>query len=165
MKPTGSPACWRVSTGAVAATVPDRRDDLLARLHQGPGEEARQAVAVMPTTPVPSRWKLRTIRVTFSWLQDYALRGVWRRLRRGTLKVRSAQVQYYSPDPKYAVKEAALLDCLRAAVQMPNERVVLFLDEMGYARWPQPAPAWGPSAPLPPPITAPARVRTPNGAW
>lgn len=70
--------------------VPDRRDELLTRLRHGPGEAARQELAVTPTTPVPSRWTLRTIRATFSWLQDYGLSGVWRVLRRSTLKLRTA---------------------------------------------------------------------------
>ncbi len=133
---------------------------MLAQLRQGPGEQARQAVAVTATTPTPSRWTLRTIRATFSWRQDYSLSGVWRLLRRCKLKVRSAQVQYYSPDPEYAVKEAELLRCLGMTAQVPHARVVLFLDEMGYYRWPQPAPAWGPMAPLPPLTTAPMGTNT-----
>lgn len=77
--------------------VPDRRDDLLAQVRQGPGEAARQAVAVTPTTPTPSRWTLRTIRATCSWLQNYSLSGVWRVLRGCKLKVRSARVQQGQP--------------------------------------------------------------------
>lgn len=140
--------------------VPERRAELLAQLRHGPGEAARQEMAVTPTTPVPSRWTLRTIRATFSWLQDYSLSGVWRLLRRCKLKLRSAQMQQYSPDPEYAVKEAALLRCLHTTAQAPSERVVLFLDEMGYSRWPQPAPEWGPAAPLPPASTAPTGTNT-----
>jgi hypothetical protein len=140
--------------------VPDWRDELLAQLRHGPGEEARQEMAVTPTTPVPSRWTLRTIRATFCWLQDYSLSGVWRLLRRCKLKLRSAQVQQYSPDPEYAVKEAELLRCLHTTAQPSNQRVVLFLDEMGYYRWPQPALEWGPAAPLPPAATAPTGTNT-----
>ncbi len=140
--------------------VPDWRDELLAQLRHGPGEEARQEMAVTPTTPVPSRWTLRTIRATFCWLQDYSLSGVWRLLRRCKLKLRSAQVQPYSPDPEYAVKEAELLRCLHTTAQASNQRVVLFLDEMGYYRWPQPALEWGPAAPLPPAATAPTGTNT-----
>ncbi len=160
MQPAGLQDCWRASRVDVAATVPDRRNELLAQVRQGPGEAARQAVAVTSTTPTPSRWTLHTIRATCTWLQNYSLSGVWRLLRRCKLKMRSAQVQYYSPDPDYAVKEAVLLRCLQKTAQAPNEHVVLFLDEMGYARWPQPAPAWGPAAPLPPPTTALAGTNT-----
>ncbi len=125
-----------------AATVPDRRDALLVRLRQGPGEEARQEMAVTPSTPVPSRWTLRTIRATFPWLQGYGLSGVWRLLRHNNLKVRSARVQHYSPDPDYTAKVAHLEQCLRRVARAPQQQVVVFMDEMGYTRWPEPAATW-----------------------
>jgi hypothetical protein len=122
--------------------VPDRRDELLARLRQGPGEEARREVAVTPTTPVPSRWTLRTIRATFPWLHRYGLSGVWRLLRHYNLKLRSARVQHYSPDPDYTTKVAYVEQCLHAVGRAPERHVVVFMDEMGYTRWPEPAMHW-----------------------
>ena len=58
------------------ASVFDRSDELLARLQQGPGEEARQELAATPDGPPPSRWTLRGIRATFAWLHNYTLSGV-----------------------------------------------------------------------------------------
>lgn len=129
----------------------DQKAPLLARLREGPGEEARRAVAVGTSGPAPSRWTLRTIRATVDWLQSYSLGGVWRVLSRLDLRLRSAQVQQYSPDPAYAAKEARLHACLREAAAAPGEVVAVFLDEMGYYRWPAPAPDWGAAAPGPPP--------------
>jgi DDE superfamily endonuclease len=128
----------------------EQRAAVLARLQEGPGEAARQAVAVAPSGPAPSRWTLRTIRATVDWLQPYSLSGVWRVLTGLDLRLRSAQVQQYSPDPAYAVKEARLHVCLQEAAAAPAEVVAVFLDEMGYYRWPAPAPDWGPAAPAPP---------------
>ena len=41
--------------------------------------------------PRPSRWILRTIRVTFAEFADYTLSGVWRALTRLDLRLRSAR--------------------------------------------------------------------------
>jgi hypothetical protein len=125
---------------------------VLGRLRHGPGRAAQRAVAATPTGPPPSRWTLRAIRATFARWHDLTLPGVWRALRRLGLGVRSAAVQQYSPDPDYLAKEARLLACLREAAALPDEVVALFLDEMGYARWPAPAADWGAQAPTPRPM-------------
>ena len=130
---------------------------VVERLRRGPGAPARPASEELPSTPVlpprppPSRWSLREIRATFSWWEELTLSGVWRALRRLGLGLRSAQVQHYSPDPEYLAKEAHLLACLPEAAATPDEVVALFLDEVGYPRWPAPAPDWGPLAPAPRP--------------
>lgn len=128
----------------------DRRDELEARLKQGPGEEARQAAGLSPGAPPPSRWTLSTIRATFPWLEDYSLSGVWYVLQRAGLGLRSARVQMYSPDPAYVDKLAHLLACLHEAALQPSEIVLLFMDEMGFYRWPYPGVDWMPIAPAPP---------------
>src|SRR5262245_51562809 len=140
----------------------EQQTPLLARLRAGPGEAARREVAVAPSGPAPSRWTLRTIRATVDWLRPYSLSGVWRVLTGLDLRLRSAQVQQYSPDPAYAAKEARVHTCLQEAAAAPGEVVAVFLDEMGYYRWPAPAPDWGPAAPAPP-----WRVRTigTNSQW
>ena len=134
----------------------DRTEELQERLRQAPGEEARQAVAPTPTGPAPSRWSLKAVRATFRCLQEMSLSGVWRLLQRCDLRLRSARMRQYSPDSEYAAKEARLLRCLHAAARHPTEVALVFLDEMGYYRWPDAANAWSPRAPTPPPTTAPA---------
>jgi transposase len=123
----------------------------LERRRHGPGRAAQRAVAAAPAGPPPSRWTLRAIRATFSWWADLTLPGGWRALQRLGLGLRSAAVQPYSPDPAHLVEDAQLLACLRAAAARPAEVVALVLDEMGYARWPDPAPDWGALAPAPRP--------------
>ena len=130
----------------------DRRDELIERLRQGPGEEAQREVMVTNDGPLPTRWTLRTIRVTFPWLQEYTLSGVWRVLDRYGLSLRLGRVQRFSPDPDYAIKEGYLLACLREAALCPAEVVTLFMDEMGYYRWPTPAFDWMLDAPQPPQV-------------
>lgn len=130
----------------------DRTDELVERLQHAPGEEARQELAPTPDGPAPSRWTLRGVRATFPWLKHYTLSGVWRLLRRHKLHSRSARVRQHSPDPEYLTKLEHLLSCLRDAAAHPDEVVLLFLDEMGYYRWPNEGRTWSQSAPEPAPL-------------
>jgi transposase len=125
----------------------DRQAELTERLRQGPGPEAQQEVALTEQTPTPTRWTLRTIRASFPWLRGYSLSGVWRLLHSYGLHLRTARVQQYSPDPEYASKLARLERCLAEAAAHPDQVVVVFLDEMGYYRWPSPSRNWGRAAP------------------
>lgn len=116
---------------------------MLDRLRQGPGEEARREMAVTGSTPPPSRWTLRTIRATFDIFSAMTLSGVWRALEgRFGLALRSGAVQHYSPDPEYTTKRDNLIKCLNDAARDPGRVALVFLDEMGYARWPDAGPDW-----------------------
>jgi hypothetical protein len=95
------------------------------------------------------RWSLKAVRASFPRLAGMSLSGVWRLLQRCDLHLRSARVQQYSPDPDYVTKEAHLLACLHAAAQVPDRVAFVFLDEMGYYRWPDPAVTWMQRAPAP----------------
>lgn len=115
---------------------------MVERLHRPPGAEARREVGLEPPSPAPSRWSVRTLRASVAALAAYSLSGVWRLLQRLHLQRRPLRDHLYSPDPDYIAKVAHLERCLREAVRWPQEVVVLFLDEMGYYRWPEPAPEW-----------------------
>jgi transposase len=91
---------------------------------------------------------LGSIRSTFDWLKGYTLSGVWRYLGRQGLKLRSAAVQQFSPDPDYQSKLIELEMALWEARRYPGEVACVFLDEMGFSRWPDPAPDWGGAAPV-----------------
>jgi hypothetical protein len=140
---------------------------LQQRLRQGPPAQALpptaatadaaaapadEAEAVTPAAasdgPAPGRWTLEGIRTTFPWLQDYTLSGVWRLLRRYDLRLRSAAVQQFSPDPDYAGKCADLEMALWEARRYPRSVVAVFLDQMGFTRWPDPGPDWGAERPV-----------------
>jgi DDE superfamily endonuclease len=123
---------------------------MVHRLHQPPGEAARQEVGATASSPFPSRWTLRTIRVSLPALAGYSLSGVWRLLHRCRVRLRSARLQLYSPDPEYLPKVARLERCLREAARWPEEVVLVFIDELGYYRWPEAAPDWMLSAPATP---------------
>lgn len=140
----------------------DQRDALIERVRHRPVPTAQQAGTATPAGPAPSCWTLRTIRASLPGLQDYTLSGVWRVVQRCGLRLRSARLRMYSPDAAYVTKEAYLLRCLQGVAQAPTTRVLLFLDEMGYTRWPEAARVWGSAPPQAPPSVE--RVDT-NTQW
>ena len=111
-------------------------------MQQGPASAAADQ-------PAPPRWTLARIRAAFPWLADYSLSGVWKVLRSSGLRLRSARVQAYSPDPDYQQKGEHLCTVLRQAAEEPEEQVVVFVDQMGYGRWPAASTDWMPEAPEP----------------
>jgi len=148
---------------AIAAGLFAEREAVGQRLQQGPGPEA-QAETAAPNAGPPSRWTLRTIRATFPSLQEYTLSGVWRWLhKRIGVRLRSAAVQQYSPDPQYEKKLRRVKRYLRQAARDPQHVVVVFLDEMGYSVWPEAAADWCAAAPAEPPLAD--RQKSPPGLW
>jgi transposase len=91
---------------------------------------------------------LATIRASLDCLADYTTSGVWRLLSRLDLRLRSARVQQFSPDPEYTSKLADMEMALWEAHRYPRSVVAVFLDEMGFARWPEPAPDWAGATPV-----------------
>ncbi len=140
---------------AISGGIFDRQKEVQERLQQAPGEEARQELGLPPEV-MPSRWSLRTIRASFDWMADYTLSGVWRILERDRCQLRSSRVKHYSPDPNYVDKVMYLETCLRQAADSPETHVLLFMDEMGYYRWPTAASDWQVVAPEPTRSTQPA---------
>lgn len=110
-------------------------------MRRGPGPEARPPAAATPRAPSPSRWTLAAIREAVDWLADYTQSGLRRLLER--LGLHSAAVQQFSPDPDYLRKRTRLMRALGQARRHPGRVEAIFLDEMGYTRWPEPAPDYG----------------------
>ena len=129
--------------GGYFAEVAAVQEELLETLRAGPGEAARREATVTKTGPAPSRWTLRTIRVSVDWLTDYTLSGVWRLLQSCGLGLHTSCARWFSPDPDYKSKVRRRHRCLRDAARHPQTVVALFLDEFGYQRWPEVAPTWG----------------------
>ena len=121
-------------------------EELRERLREGPGEAARQEMAVGESSPEPCRWTVRTLRVSVDWLSEYTVSGVWRLLHTCGLTLRTSCARLFSPDPDYRLKVHRLHRCLRDAARHPRTVVALFLDEFGYQRWPEVAPTWGAEA-------------------
>src|SRR5262249_32497222 len=80
---------------------------------------------------------------------DSSLSGLWRLLWRCRMRLRPLRAHLYSPDPEYAHTVARVEHCVRAAVCQPEEGALVFLDEMGYLRWPEAARDWMPAVPHP----------------
>jgi hypothetical protein len=152
MNAWASAACGGFSTVASIGCVFDRRDELVDRLQQTLGAEARPELAPTADGPAPSRWTLRGMRATFPWLKGDTLSGVWRVLHRHGLHIRAARVRQHSPDPEYAAKLEHRLDCLRDAAAHPSEVALVFLSEMGYYHWPKAGRTWEEAARAPAPL-------------
>jgi hypothetical protein len=57
-------------------------------------------------------------------------------------------VQQFSPDPDYLGKRLRLMRVLGQARRHPGQIEAIFLDEMGYTRWPDPGPDYGGPTPV-----------------
>jgi transposase len=119
------------------------QEERLETLRVGPGEAARQEVAVGKSGPAPSRWTLRTLRVSVEWLTGYTLSGGWRVRQAYGLGVHASCARLFSPDLDSRGKVRRLHRCLRDAARHPDTVVALFVDDFGYQRWPEVAPTWG----------------------
>ena len=94
--------------------------EMLETLRAGPGQAARREVMVGKSGPVPSRWTLRTLRVSVEWLGGYSLSGVWRMLHACGLGWHAACARLFSPDPDYRGKVRRLHRSLRDAARQPD---------------------------------------------
>ncbi len=133
------------------------------RLHQGPAAPLSppngSPASGTASPPPPSRWTLTVIRAACTRLQGYSLSGVWRYLERNGLRLRSARVQQFSPDPHYAARLLDLEMALWEAHRSPQDVAAVFLDERGFSRWPDPAKDWAATQPIA------DRQGAKNGLW
>ena len=115
MKTRAWPDSWPTNTGGIVGGHFEEREsiqtELLETLRAGPGEAARREVAVGASGPAPSRWTLRTMRVSVEWLTEYTLSGVWRVLQAWGLGLHGAGARLFSPDPDYRRKVRYLHRC------------------------------------------------------
>jgi hypothetical protein len=140
-------ASWPTSTGESGGGRFEEegrvKADLLGTLRAGPGEAARQEVAVGENGPVPSRGTLRTSRAAVTWLTGSTSRGVWRVLQTYSLRRHASCARLFSPDPDYRRKVRRLHRWVRDAARPPDTVVARFLDEFGSQRGPEVAPTGG----------------------
>lgn len=112
------------------------------RLHQPPACDDPHSVRA-------SRWTLRRLRAAFPWLKDYSLSGVWRLLHSYHIRLRSMRLQQYSPDENYESKVQRILEVLRDTTKQGGRVETVFVDQMGYGRWPEARADWSQQAPAP----------------
>jgi transposase len=115
--------------------------ELVERLRQAPSPSAVPHATPLP----PCRWSLLVVRQHFDWLADYSLSGVWRVLERYDIEWKQGYVNHWSPDPCYTRKVKRIEKVLKQAAADPQHFVALFVDEMGYYRWPTTAHDWLPT--------------------
>lgn len=130
----------------------DKKEELTEILQKGPGKAAKKVLMPDKKGPLPSRWTLRAVQASVSWLREYSLSGVWQVLQGYDLRLRSARLRQWSPDPDYEGKVAHLLECMQQAAANPKTTAFLFWDQMGFYRWPEPTAVWAPAAPAPVPV-------------
>ena len=118
-----------------------RRDELQDRLRRPPDPGCTPMSKHNPQL-TPCRWNLIIVRQTFEWLADYRLSGVWRVLHTLDIEWKRGYVRLWSPDPAYVSKVRRIKNVLKQAASDPKHVVALFLDEMGYYRWPSASPDW-----------------------
>ena len=144
MKTRAWPDSWPTNTvGRVGGLCEEReavQEERLETLRVGPGEAARQEGAVGKSGPAPSRWTLRTLRVSVEWLTGYTWSGGWRVRQACGLGVPASCARLVSPALDSRGKVRRLHRCLRAAARHPDTVVALFLDDFGYQRGPEVAP-------------------------
>lgn len=125
----------------------DKKEELTEILQKGPGAAAKKVMMPDKKGPLPSRGSLRAVQASVHWLKDYSLSGVWQVLQGYGLRLRSAQMRQWSPDPDYESKLAHLLDCMKRTAANPQKIAFLFWDQMGFYRWPEPSLTGAPAAP------------------
>lgn len=90
-----------------------------------------------------SRWTLDLLRQHCPCLKKLKSRsGTWRRLRRWKLVYKRARFHLHSPDPDYTAKVERLAKARRQADKDPQQRRLLFADEVGIYRQPLVTDAW-----------------------
>lgn len=151
------PPCSLVGTADRIGGVFDHRQVLQERLQASP-QSLPDA-----STPPQSRWTLQRIAHAFPFFAGYSLPGVCKALHAAGFGVRSARLQMWSPDPQYQHKLEHLLGVLRHVASAPSRMVAVFVDEMSFFRWPEPAVEWAARAPEPPAVAD--RKHSPQGQW
>jgi transposase len=122
-------------------TLRARREELQDRLRRPPDPGCTPMSQQNPQL-TPCRWSLLVVRRTFEWLADYTLSGVWRVLQTLEIEWKQGYVRLWSPDPGYTRKVRRIKKVLKQAASDPKHVVALFLDEMGYYRWPSASHDW-----------------------
>jgi hypothetical protein len=110
------------------------------------GERLVSLIRRDPTTLGLSRarWRLADVAGKEPALAGYSRSGLSRAVRRLGLRLKRGRLRLHSPDPDYAAKAAAVAAALAAARAAPDQRVLLYSDEVSLYRQPTLAQCWAP---------------------
>jgi transposase len=89
-----------------------------------------------------SRWTLKALLQSCSWLKLRTEAGLWYLLKRLGIVRKQGRIALHSPDGDYDAKLAYLQACFEQAVSQPDRIVFLYLDEFSYYRQPTVACAY-----------------------
>lgn len=82
--------------------------------------------------PYETRWTLRTLGTSVSWLRDVSIPTVRQTLRRLGISYKRGRAYVHSPDPEYHQKLACVQQALETAKQNPETHVVFYQDEFAF---------------------------------
>lgn len=83
-----------------------------------------------------TRWQLRSILESCSWLRLNTLPGLSRLLQRLGITYQRGRDYIHSPDPNYVAKREEIESIRKEVDKDPHRFVLLYLDEMGFYRQP-----------------------------
>lgn len=92
--------------------------------------------------PHQTRWTLRTLGETISWLKDVSISGIYQILSRLGISYKRARDYLRSPDVDYTEKLSRIHDALEAAREDPETYVVVYQDEFSFNLQPTLAKDW-----------------------
>ncbi len=95
-----------------------------------------------PTSGHQTRWTLKEIRVSISWLNDLTLQGVRQILSRYGLSYKRGRAYIHSPDAAYEQKMQYVKQSLEIVEQNRDTHVALYQDEFSFHRRPTIAKDW-----------------------
>lgn len=123
---------WSRNQDAVALFPPEFAEDLKDRLHQTPENFGTER----------TRWTLSLIKEKTPELAVKTVQGAWKILKRLGICYKQGRNHVHSPDPEYEQKKRRIDKVVALARKYPGRAIVLFGDEMGYKRQPEPAKCW-----------------------
>ena len=94
-------------------------------------------VAIRPLLPPhETRWTLRTLGTSVSWLNGMSIPGVRSVLYRLGISYKRGRPYMRSPDVEYIQKLASVKQALEQAAQHPETHVAFYQDEFAFRRQP-----------------------------
>ena len=92
--------------------------------------------------PYETRWTLRSLGTSVSWLREVSIPTVYQTLRRLGISYKRGRAYVRSPDVEYIQKLTCVQQALETAKQNPETHVAFYQDEFAFRRQPTIAKDW-----------------------